>query len=222
MPLRTLDVNGSPYVGVYCVGSEKRVFVPAVLEQRGVDPIEEALGVPARRLTIGGSTILGTLTSFNSRGALVPSFIEGAELDILREDMEVGVVEGKMNACGNNILATDKAAMVNPRLPPGARELIEDIMDVEVVAGTVASMGIVGAAASVTTRGILCHPKATDEERAALEELFGLESKIGTANYGTPLIGACLVANSKGCAVGTLTTGIELGRIEEALDLYTS
>ncbi|RLI16358.1 translation initiation factor IF-6, partial [Candidatus Bathyarchaeota archaeon] len=36
-------------------------------------------------------------------------------------------------------------------------------------------------------------------------------------NFGVPLIGAGLLANSKGYAAGAETTGYELGRIEEAL-----
>jgi translation initiation factor 6 len=40
---------------------------------------------------------------------------------------------------------------------------------------------------------------------------------IGTINHGVPLIGSGLVANTKGAIVGNLTTGIELGRIDEAL-----
>jgi len=36
-------------------------------------------------------------------------------------------------------------------------------------------------------------------------------------NFGIPLIGAALLANSKGFAVGAETTGPELGRIVDAL-----
>ena len=40
---------------------------------------------------------------------------------------------------------------------------------------------------------------------------------IGTVNHGYPVIGSGLVANTKGAIIGKLTTGIEMGRIEEAL-----
>jgi translation initiation factor 6 len=216
------DLAGSPYVGVYCAASGDHLFVPVTVDGAVMDELGSALGLTARKLSIGGSGILGSLMVLNSKGALVPSFIDNGDLETLRKDLEVGLVEGRMNACGNNILASEKAAMVNPRLPPGAKEVLADVLGVEVVPGTIAGMGIVGAAAVVTEKGILCHPKTTDDERQALEDLFGLESRIGTANYGAPLLGACMVANSRGCVVGTPTTGIELGRIEEALDLYST
>jgi translation initiation factor 6 len=40
---------------------------------------------------------------------------------------------------------------------------------------------------------------------------------IGTINHGSPVIGSGLSVNNKGAIVGNLTTGIEMGRIEEAL-----
>jgi translation initiation factor 6 len=52
-----------------------------------------------------------------------------------------------------------------------------------------------------------------------LEELFDLPVDIGTSNYGTQMVGSGLIANSKGYVAGSKTTGHELGRIEDALDL---
>jgi translation initiation factor 6 len=221
MPLDRLDISGSPYLGVYCASNERCLFVPINSEEAEIVGIAGALEVEPVRLSLGGSTIMGSLMCTNSTGALVPSFAESAELEILKEHLEVGQVDHKLNALGNNILVSERAAMVHPKLPPGTRKLLEDTLGVEVVQGTIAGLGIVGAAAVVTSKGILSHPKVTIEEKESLEELFGLELRIGTANYGAPLLGACMVANSKGCAVGSPTTGIELGRIEEALDLFT-
>jgi len=78
-------------------------------------------------------------------------------------------------------------------------------------------MKTVGMAAVVTNKGCLCHPKVTDDEKKVLEKVFDVEVMIGTINHGHPMIGSGLVANSKGAIIGNLTTGIEMGRIEEAL-----
>ena len=74
--------------------------------------------------------------------------------------------------------------------------------------------------AVVTNKGCLCHPKVSDDEKNQLEALFDVEVMIGTVNHGIPLIGSGLVANSNGAIIGNLTTGIELGRIEESLELF--
>ena len=85
--------------------------------------------------------------------------------------------------------------------------------------GTIAGLKTVGTAAIITNRGGLCHPKVKKDELEFLKSFFKIDITTGTANYGTPLIGACLIANSKGAVTGTTTTGIELGRIEDGLNL---
>ena len=72
-------------------------------------------------------------------------------------------------------------------------------------------------AAVVTNKGLLCHPKTTDDEINHLKKVFKVDVMIGTINHGVPAIGSGLIANTKGAVVGSLTTGIEMGRIEEAL-----
>ena len=72
-------------------------------------------------------------------------------------------------------------------------------------------------AAVVTNKGLLCHPKTSEEEIRFLEKVFKVPVMIGTINHGSPVIGSGLVANTKGAIIGDLTTGIEMGRIEEAL-----
>ena len=95
--------------------------------------------------------------------------------------------------------------------------MIEETFDVSVEKGTIASLKTVGMAAVVTNNGCLCHPKVTNEEKNVLKSVFNVDVMIGTVNHGVPLIGSGLVANSKAAIVGNLTTGIEMGRIEEAL-----
>jgi translation initiation factor 6 len=72
-------------------------------------------------------------------------------------------------------------------------------------------------AAVATNKGVLAHKYATHAELTFLEDIFGLPVEIGSVNFGIPLIGAALLANSKGFAVGAETTGPELGRIVDAL-----
>ena len=90
---------------------------------------------------------------------------------------------------------------------------------VQAIIGPVRSETTVGAAGVVTNRGLLCHPHASKHELDLLKKRFEVNADIGTANYGVPLVGACMIANAKGAIVGTATTPIELGRIEEALEL---
>ena len=94
---------------------------------------------------------------------------------------------------------------------------IRDTLKVPVVHGTIAGLKTVGMAAVATNKGLLCHPKVSDDEKMHLEKIFKVPVMIGTVNHGSPVIGSGLVANTKGAIIGNLTTGIEMGRIEEAL-----
>jgi translation initiation factor 6 len=107
--------------------------------------------------------------------------------------------------------------MVHPDIKDVSIEEIRDVLRVPVYRGTIASLKTVGMTAVVTNKGLLCHPKVADEEKQHLEKVFGVNVMIGTVNHGSPVIGSGLVANSKGALIGNLTTGIEMGRIEEAL-----
>ncbi|MCK5558941.1 MAG: translation initiation factor IF-6, partial [Thermoplasmata archaeon] len=169
--------------------------------------------------TIGGSNVIGALLAMNSKGVVVTGFTEESELEGLWERLRISRIPDKLNAAGNNILVNDKAALIHPDFAKESYEIIQDTLEVEVVKGTISGLKTVGAAAAITNKGGLCHPKISESDQEFLQELFGVSISKGTANYGTPLIGACLIGNTKGAITGNNTTGIELGRIEDALVL---
>ena len=218
--LKRLDINGNPYLGVLCRSSD----MLAIVSQDASDPVvgefAEALEVPVVRASLGGSRVVGSLCNLNANGVVVSDLAGADELDNLKRSTPPGTkvlrLAGKLNALGNNILLNDRAALVHPDMSRSLMKRLGDFLGVEVERGTIAGMRTVGSAAAVNGKGVLCHPKTSPAERKLLEELFRLPVTVGTANYGSPVIGACLVANSKGAVAGTHTTGIEMGRIEEA------
>jgi len=217
--LRQVDVNGNPYVGVVCTAADDLVLVPNEAKEEHVQFISETLDVPAISMTVGGTNLLGTMMAMNSTGVVVGNIINDEELELLSEHREVLVLHGRLNCAGNLILTNDEKAWVHPRIREEVRSDIAQVLDVEVSEGDLAGMGVVGSVGCATNKGVLVHPKAEKEELEALKEFFGVHVDIGTLNYGSPMIGACCVANSKGAVAGTASTGIELGRLEEALDL---
>jgi translation initiation factor 6 len=181
--------------------------------------LEEILGVEVLRATVGGTTLNGTMVAMNSKGAVVGNIATSEELGVLEGHRDVLVLEGRLNCAGNLILANDERAWVHPRLGEEWTERIAKVLDVEVQGGDLAGMGVIGSVACATNKGILVHPKARQEELEALRKFFELPADIGTLNYGSPMIGASCLANSKGAVTGTPSTGIELGRLEDALGL---
>jgi translation initiation factor 6 len=177
------------------------------------------LDVTLVELSIADANIVGSLLTINSNGAIVTDLIDAVDIKIIEDQgLDVFVIEDKINAAGNDILINDNGALVHPHLKDETLKEIEDVFKVPVHRGTIGSLDIVGMAAVVTNKGLLCHPKVTPDEKRQLEKIFNVSVMIGTVNHGVPLIGSGLVANTKGAIVGNLTTGIELGRIEEALN----
>lgn len=218
--LKLGDVNGNPYVGVYCVASERLALLPEVVEQKVVKDVERVLGVTVVRTNIGGATVVGSLAAMNSRGVVVTNFAEKHELGRLPYDLRVGVMEDRLNAAGNTILANDSAALVHPRAGRETLHMIQDVLGVETLRTSVAGIDTVGSACIATSKGVICHPRTTEDELKTISDMFKVPATVATLNYGTPYLGACAVANSKGAYVGSKSTPIELGRLEDGLGLF--
>ncbi len=218
--LKLGDVNGNPYVGVYCVASEQLAILPDVVEEKVAKEIGRVLGVRVVLTNIGGATVVGSLAAMNSNGIVVTNFAEKQELARLPKGLRVGKMEEKLNAAGNTILTNDRAALVHPAASRDTVRMIHDVLGVEVLRRSVAGIETVGSACIATTKGIVCHPRTTEDELKAISDFFKVPASIATLNYGTPYLGACAVANSKGAYIGSRSTPIELGRLEDGLGLY--
>jgi translation initiation factor 6 len=214
-----LDFTGNSYVGVFCSVNEGFMICNPSVPTKVVRKATESLGTVAVVTTIGSSTILGSLMRANSYGSVVTNFASQKELDELKELRPVEI-NHKLNAVGNNVLCNDSGAVVHPGFGREAVKLLKDVLQVPVVRGTIAGLKTVGSVAVATNKGAICHPNMRDDEKGLLEEVLRVPVTIATANYGTSYIGACLVANSSGAVVGSATTPIEIGRIEEGLSLY--
>jgi len=219
--LQLLDFNENPNVGIYCRTNDSIVFLQQSLPKKTKRLVGEVLDVKVVELCIADSTIIGSLLTCNSHGAIVTAFTNKETfLTIEQQGLRVFPIKDIINAAGNDILANDYGAIVHPELKATTIKQISNILGVPVQKGTIASLGTVGMAAVVTNKGCLCHPKTTDEEMQQLKKVFDVDVMIGTVNHGFPMIGSGLVANTKGAIIGNITTGIEMGRIEEALGFF--
>ncbi len=218
--IRPFNIGGNPYVGVYARANNHFVFLPEGYNISHPEEIEPSLGVDKVFMTVEGAHVLGSMLVLNSDKALVSSLVTEKEISMVAEHMDVERLPGPLTAVGNNVLMNDKAALVNPALDDEALDFMRDFLGIGVERGTIAGVGVVGSTSVVTQKGILCHPKIKRDEKKQVRDLFGFdEIKIGTGNYGVPYVGACMVANDQGALVGDKSTGIEMGRVEEALDL---
>jgi translation initiation factor 6 len=211
--------SGSAYVGVFARATDDCLLVRPDIDDGLLAALTDELGVPAVRTRVAGSGTVGALVAGNSNGLVTSSRLTDVERDRLDEALDAPIAElpGRINAAGNVVLANDHGAYLHPDLPDEAVSIVEEHLDVPVDQGVLAGVRTVGTAAVATNQGVLCHPKSTDEELDHVEELLDVPADIGTINYGAPVVGSGLLANSHGYVAGEETTGPELGRIEDAL-----
>ena len=183
--------------------------------------LEAVLGVETLLTSVAGSFVVGSLTAMNSNGIAISGMAEQDELERIRSvAANVATVPGRYNAAGNNILVNDRGAIVNPVYTDAAVKEFSDVFGVECVRSALAGCDTVGSVCVVTNKGCVCHNDTTEEEMKLIADVLKVECKKTTVNHGVDFLASGIIANSKGALVGDLTMPIEMGRIEEGLDLY--
>jgi len=214
---KRIKIAGSSLLGVFARCTEKVVIVPQEVGEADRLALEDGLKVEAVRALAGIGSVLGSLVAANSNGFVVTHHAGNEELKALREYGRVARLPARINAAGNVILVNDSAALVHPGLSSRACDAVEQTLGVKVEKGTIGGLKTVGMAGVATNKGLLLHPRVSEEEIAVLERLFELPVDVGTVNLGSPLVGSGVLANSRGYFAGEDTSGPELGRIEDAL-----
>lgn len=216
--LRRIEIEGNPYVGVFCAANDELLIVARDVPRAGIKHMAEALEASPIVTNVGHSTVVGSLLAMNSKAILASPFIEEEEVEAIGD--AVYPLPHRLSAVGNNVLCNDHGAVIHPGYDEDALAFISDVLGVPAVRGTIAGIKTVGAVAVATNKGALCHPHARPGEMEVLKSTLRVPVVITTANYGAAQVGACIVANSHGAVVGSRTTPIELGRIEEGLGLF--
>lgn len=222
MGFAKLSVFGNDYIGAFATVTERHVFFGDRISERNKAALAESLGVEPVSTTVFGTDLVGIFSRANSNGILISSMAEDREVEALkalRLGINITVLDSSLNAIGNNILANDKIAVVNPDYDSRAVAAIGDTLGVEVVKRQIGGFKTLGANNILTNSGFVINNRATDEDKASLDEIVGYESVRSTANMGSLSIGLAVVANSKGLAFGGGTTGYEIARIMEALGM---
>lgn len=219
--MRLSRYGGNSNIGVYAATGESLAIVAGDAEPDFIRDLETILGVETILTTVAGSFVVGSLTALNSNGIALSGLAEHEEIQRIKEKFgNVATVPGRYNAAGNNILVNDHGAIVNPIYSDAAVKDFEDIFGVECVRSPIAGCETVGSVCIVTNKGCVCHMDATEEEMKLIEDVLKVRPVKTTVNHGVDFLASGLIANSKGALVGDQTTPLEMGRIEEGLDLY--
>lgn len=207
------DFLGDWNIGIFGFSTEKFCIVSSGVGDKDIEFLEDLLKVPVARIN---HNFAGIFIAANSNGILLPEPMESARKELKENiDCEVSVMESRYNALGNLVLSNDNGAVVSKLFGKKEMEAIGAALGVPVEKGTIAKTSLPGSAAFATNKGVMLHRDATEEENEHVKDVLGVNSSAGTANFGSPWVGACMIGNSRGIVVGAKTTIHEIVRMDE-------
>ncbi len=221
MSVEKAGIGNSSFIGAYAIATDLFTILSSRATISEEKLIRDTLETKVVRSTVDGSSLVGIYTVANSNGILLPEIADRSEISNLKaqlEEVNISVIRTDLNALRNNILANDKVAFINPEYSRKEAKEIEDTLGVEAVRMDICGYSTVGASNVLTNKGMVVSGELKEDEEKVIKQFSSSVSQ-STANMGASSIGLCTIANSNGMVVGYETTGFELVRLSEGLDL---
>lgn len=221
MGIAKATISNNSYIGAFAIATDSYLLLTQNATKNEETLIAGNLGVPVVRCSIDGSDLIGVYAIANSNGILLPEIVDRAEVLAMKRhlpDVNISTISTSLNALRNNILANDRIAIVNREYSRAETKKIGDALGVEVIVRHIGGYDTIGANNILTNKGMVMNNSATDDDIAFVKRL-GIEFSQSTANLGSSSIGLSVIANSKGLVVGDQTTGFEMARMSEGLQV---
>ena len=223
MPILKEAIYGNQEVGTYLALNNDYFLYPQKINPKIVEFIKQVRpDIVTIETFIAGSPVIGSFVAMNSYGMIVPDLITDDELEILqkntKKEFQITSISVEDNAFGNLVLCNDKGAIISPKLEE-ARDIIEKALKVPTRVLRFADSDLAGSCGLANNSGVLVHPMITEEEAAIIEKTLKVEIDVSTVNCGSPYLGGGAIVNDSIAIFGQDSTGPELQRIMEILDL---
>jgi translation initiation factor 6 len=215
MKVEILKVLGSPYIGLFAVANDSVCFVPNGIDNSAAKKIGETLDVKILKVSVYESSLLSVFGCINNKKIFLPSNTSAREIEAIEREMKVEIINTG-NALGNLVAINDFGAVISKTLPSEIAIQIKS-SGINVAHMNVAQSEVVGSSITATSAGFVMNPNSSKEEVKKVQETLNVSGGFSTANAGDVFIRNSIIANAKGFVAGSLTTGHELNRIEEAL-----
>jgi translation initiation factor 6 len=227
--LDRLDAFGtSNTIGISLFATDTYCFAPGGSKTKVHERLEEILQVPCFELDVSFKRLIGVMMVGNSRGLLLPNHVSPEDEERIQKAAEekipglrVEVLEQtKLNALGNLIAVNEFGAVVSNKLTPESIRTIETVLGVKTLQASINDSSLVGTKIIANSKGCLVSPLATNEEAETFRKVFQVEQvDFTTVCLGMEAIRVGMVANSFGAIVGNSTSGPEMARISEVLEV---
>ncbi len=213
-----LDFNGNPSVGLYGLETSEFLLLGKEVPDVHDAEIEKVFKKPIKRINIAGTGLISVFAVWNNNKLLVPSIIFDNELNDLKElGIDYDVINTELTCLGNNILASEKAVIINPQFTEDERKIIAEALGKPVIKEAVYGIESVGSIGIIRNNKGLFHRDLLDGEIKKLEKLLGIEIMTGTVNMGSPFVKSGIIVGENGFIIGSNSGGPEIANADEAL-----
>lgn len=219
MHLKAITAKGDSNIGLHVYASKNYVLVGGDVSDSDLKDLEKIFGTKVHKITIAGTNLVGVFLVGNDKVLLVPSIIFDSELkhlDALGINYEI--FDTELTCLGNNIVVTNKGALVHTDFKPSEIEFIKEKLNIKKVEkAIIQDVEAVGNCIVIGKKQGLIHRFATSEEIKNAEKVLGVQLHLGTVNLGSPLVRTGIAANTKGFVIGKGCGGPEMVNADEAL-----
>jgi len=100
-----------------------------------------------------------------------------------------------------------------------ARDAIQEALKVPVEVLDFAESDLPGSCGIANNKGVIVHPLISEQEAEKIAKVMQVEIDVSTVNCGKPYVGGGMIVNDYGAIFGRETTGPEIQRVIEVLQL---
>ena len=134
-------IYGTRLIGVFGVANSNGIVLPSFVSNIEVAAIKDVLPVNVVRIE-SKITAFGNLVLVNDNGGIASEILleEEGLLNKISEVLDIELVTGKIGGLqyvGSAAVATNKGALVHPMLRDEERELLKDVLKVNIDVGTI-------------------------------------------------------------------------------------
>jgi translation initiation factor 6 len=216
-------IYGGPNIGVYLALNNQYFFYPPRSNVKLAELVKEIDPeiIPIKTF-IAGSSIIGSYMALNSNGMVVPGQMADLEIDIIKESVSksftITEIDVEPNAFGNLILCNDFGAILSPKLVD-VQDIISKALKVPVKILEFAGSDLPGSCGIANNHGVLVHPMIEEENTDIIADMLKVDLDVCTLNMGNPFVGGGAVVNDVGALFGRDSTGPEISRMMDILQL---
>jgi translation initiation factor 6 len=217
MHVAKLNIRGSGLVGLYMLATDDVVIVGNEVPDHLDKIISEVFKVKLIRMTIAGTSLIGAFLATDGTKILVPNILFDREEQILIDNnINYTKITTDLTCLGNNIIATEKGAIINPDFEAEAGKQIEEAFKCPIKRMSIAENPTIGSYLVHNGSFGIITPDVSDEDAEKIEKFLGLCLSSGTIEMGSTQVRSGVVSNKNGYLIGEYSGGAEIVNVDRA------